>query len=91
MSDEPAVATIDVSDTGKALATLTAAFIADPFFRWAYTDAEGYLDGFPKLITTYCGSGIGDGTAYSVSEFTGASIWLSPGKTTSGGAAGPVL
>ncbi len=82
MSDKPTVATIDVSDTDKALATLTAAFIADPFFRWAYTNAEGYLDGFPQLITTYCGSGITDGTAYSVSGLTGASIWLSPGKTT---------
>ncbi len=91
MSDPPAVTTIDSSDTSKALATITAAFIADPFFRRAYPDAENYLSAFPELVATCCGAGISDGTAYSVSEFAGASIWLSPGSVADGEAAGALI
>lgn len=91
MSDPPVVVAISVSDTGKALATLTSAFVADPLFRWAYPDAENYLDAFPKLIAAYCGSGIGEGTSHSVSEFAGASIWLSPGNEADDEGAGAVV
>ena len=91
MSEPPLVAAVTASGTNKTLATLTAAFIADPFFRWAFPDAENYLDAFPKLIAAYCGSGIADGTAYSVSEFAGASIWLSPGNAADEEAAGAVI
>ena len=91
MSEQPVISTINSSDTDKALATLTAAFIADPFFRWAYPNADNYFDSFPKLIMAYCGSGIEQGTAYSDLQFQGASIWLSPGKEVDEEAAGAVL
>ena len=92
MSEElPVISTINPSDTNKALATITAAFIADPLFRWAYPDADNYLDSFPKMVAAYCGSGIEDGTAYSDSEFGGACIWLSPGNNADEEAAGAVF
>ena len=55
MSSAPAIATVSASEASRALATLTAAFIADPLFRWAYPDAEVYLDAFPKGITYLSG------------------------------------
>ena len=41
MSEMPVISTIGAEDTEKALATLTAAFIADPLFRWAQPTQEG--------------------------------------------------
>jgi len=90
MSELPVISTIGAKDTEKTLATLTAAFVADPLFRWAYPSADNYLDAFPQLIRAYCGSGIGDGTAYSDAVFGGACIWLSPGHVTNDEAAGAV-
>ena len=90
MSELPAISIISSADTGRALATLTAAFIQDPFFRWVYPSATGYLDGFPKLIRAYCASGIDNGTAYGDVGFVGASIWLSPGNDPDEEAAGAV-
>ncbi len=90
MSELPVISAIKPTDTAKALATLTAAFIADPLFRWAFPVAENYLDAFPKLIRAYCGSGIDNGTGYSDLEFSGACIWLSPGHQTNDEAAGEV-
>ena len=52
MADELTVVTISPAETEK---TLTAAFIADPLFRWAFPDADNLLDGFPKLVAAYCG------------------------------------
>ena len=74
------VETVAGSESDRALATLASAFIADPLFRWAYPDAENYLKAFPRLVAAYCGSGIADGTAWTVADFGGVSIWLSPGN-----------
>ena len=91
MSEAPLVAAVTAPDADKTLATLTAAFSADPFFRWVFPDAENYLDAFPRFIAAYCGSGIADGTAYSVSEFAGAAIWLAPGNVADEEAAVAVI
>jgi len=87
----PVILTIDPSDTHRALATLTSAFTADPFFRWVFPAPDVYLDGFPRLVTAYCGSGIGAGTAFSDSEFCAACIWLSPGNAPDEAATGAVI
>ena len=91
MSSAPAIATVSASEASRALATLTAAFIADPLFRWAYPDAEVYLDAFPKAVDAYYGSGIAAGTARAISDFAGAAIWLAPGAAVDDEAAGAVL
>ena len=90
MSELPVISTINSEDTDKTLATLTAAFIADPLFRWAYPEAENYLAAFPQLIRAYCASGITNGTAFSDPAFGGACIWLSPGNDPNDEAAGAV-
>ena len=90
MNELPVISTISQKDTEKALATLTAAFIADPLFRWVFAEAGNYLDAFPKFIRAYCASGIEQGSAFSDSEFGGACIWLSPGNEPDDEAAGTV-
>lgn len=90
MSELPVISTINSEDTDKTLATLTAAFIADPLFRWVYPNAENYLEAFPQLIRAYCASGITNGTAFSDPAFGGACIWLSPGNDPDDEAAGAV-
>ena len=90
MNELPRISTISSADTEKALATLTAAFVADPLFRWIYPNAQNYLDAFPKLIRAYCGSGIAAGTAFSDAGLSGACIWLRPGDNADDEAAAAV-
>lgn len=90
MAQPPVISTIDPSDTDRALATLTAAFVQDPLFRWAWPGAAAYLDAFPKLIRAYCAGGIELGAGFCDADFLGASIWLPPGSATDDEAAAAI-
>ena len=67
-------------EADKASAALTSGFIADPVMRWIYPEAHSYIESFPKLLCVLSGTAFEDGTAYATDDYSGAALWLSPGK-----------
>ena len=63
----------------QAVATIVAAFVADPPARFAWPAAHDYLQTMPVATRAFAGSCIEHGTAYVTSDLRGAALWLPPG------------
>lgn len=63
----------------QAVATIVAAFVADPPARFAWPSAHDYLQTMPVATRAFAGSCIKHGTAYVTADFRGAALWLPPG------------
>jgi ribosomal protein S18 acetylase RimI-like enzyme len=63
----------------QAIATIVAAFVADPPARFAWPSAQDYLQTMPIATRAFAGSCIDHGTAYVTSDLRGAALWLPPG------------
>jgi ribosomal protein S18 acetylase RimI-like enzyme len=75
------IRTATSADVERCLAVLTLAFDGDPLCRWAWPDAQQYLEAFPRFARAFGGGGIDQGTAYYLEDFSGVALWLSPGAT----------
>lgn len=64
-----------------ALATLTAAFAADPVNRWAWPDDRDYEARFPAFAEALGGRAFAYGTAERTAGFEGTALWLPPSVT----------
>ncbi len=62
----------------RAIASLVAAFAADPVIRWCFPDAAGYLAHFPELLGLMCGAAFAGGTADRTGSYEGAALWVAP-------------
>jgi ribosomal protein S18 acetylase RimI-like enzyme len=78
-------------DQDRAVATLTAAFCADPVIRWVFADAHAYLRAFPELARTMAGDAFAAGTAEVGSGYAGVALWLSPDALSDDDALGSLL
>jgi ribosomal protein S18 acetylase RimI-like enzyme len=74
---EGAVRTAAESDAQAAVATIVAAFIADPAARWAFPEPERYLSYCPEFVQAFGGRAFDCKTAHIVEG--GAALWLPPG------------
>ncbi len=63
----------------QAVATIVAAFVADPPARFAWPSAHDYLRTMPVATRAFAGSCIEHGTAYVTADLRGAALWLPPG------------
>jgi ribosomal protein S18 acetylase RimI-like enzyme len=70
---------ISTSQRGRAIATVVAAFIADPVVRWIYPDASQYLRAFPRVVDAFAGKSFENGSAYSFWQAGAVALWLGPG------------
>ena len=91
MEDTTEIISVPSSEASRAFAVLTSGFIADPVMRWIYREAYGYIESFPKLLRVLSGTAFEDGTAYAADDYSGAALWLSPGKTSDEEAAGALI
>jgi GNAT superfamily N-acetyltransferase len=55
------------------------AFGGDPPCRWAWPDAQEYLEAFPRFARAFGGGAIDHGTARYYEGFSGVAFWLPPG------------
>lgn len=67
------------ADYDRSIASLVAAFIADPFIRWMLPDSKQYFDYFPLVLKYFAGRAFEHSAAYRADEFKGAALWLPPG------------
>ena len=63
----------------SVLQTITLAFSADPFVRWALTNSSEYLVKFPEMNDLFCvRQSINESTTYVTQELEGAAVWTVP-------------
>ena len=79
------------SERERAIATVVAAFIADPVVRWAYPDARQYITHFPRIVAAFGGRAFDNGSAHSVGELTAVALWLPPGVEPDREAMGEIM
>lgn len=70
----------------RAVGALVMAFAEDPFIRWMYPEARGYLTNFPAVVNAFGGQAFTAGVAMQVDGFTGAALWIPPGLEPGGDA-----
>jgi ribosomal protein S18 acetylase RimI-like enzyme len=75
----------------RALATLVAAFIADPVERWLYPEASDYLTHFGRFIEASAGGAFEARTAWALDDVAAVALWLPPGMEPDGDAVVRVL
>lgn len=75
----PKAVTVDPVDTDRTIASLVAAFIADPFIRWMFPEPKQYFDCFPQVLMHYAGGAFEHSSAYRSDDFKAAALWLPPG------------
>ncbi|QQP94998.1 GNAT family N-acetyltransferase [Lysobacter enzymogenes] len=68
----------------RAVATVVAAFVADPPARFAWPSAHDYLQTMPLATREFAGSCFKHGTAYVSEDFCGTALWLPPGVELDG-------
>jgi len=74
----PAIKIATASDEAPAINALLLAFSADPAVRWVWPDTQQYFMYFPSFVKAFGGRAFTHGSAYYVSGYTGAALWLPP-------------
>lgn len=64
----------------RCIATLVPAFADDPVARWVFPEPGQYLRYFPKIVGGFADVALKDGSAWEVDGFSGAAVWLAPGR-----------
>jgi ribosomal protein S18 acetylase RimI-like enzyme len=75
----------------RSIATLVAAFIADPFIRWMFPDPKQYSDYFPLVLKHFAGGAFEHSSAYRSDDFMATALWLPPGVSPDEEAVGAVM
>jgi GNAT superfamily N-acetyltransferase len=75
----PVVSALTPTDSARAIATVTAAFVADPVARWSWPNASQYFASMPKFVEAFGGPAFAHGGADSTDDFMGVALWLAPG------------
>lgn len=68
------------TDAARILATLTAAFIADPPVRWLFPRTVDYLAHFPRFARAFGGGALAAGTAWHIPQRGACALWHAPGQ-----------
>ena len=63
----------------RAIASVVAAFVADPLARFALPSPHEYLRAMPDAIRMFAGRSFENRSAFVSEDLTGAALWLPPG------------
>lgn len=80
----PVIRSATADEMPRTVATIVAAFVADPPARFAWPSAHEYLEAMPVATRKFVGSCFEHGTAYVAADFSGAALWLPPGVEPDG-------
>lgn len=75
----------------QAVATIVAAFEADPVERWMFPELEHYQRDFPAFVVAFGGEAFRAGTAWELDDFAAVALWLPPGAHADAEAIGRVF
>lgn len=74
------VRSVKTSEVSRLIDVLLLAYGADPMARFAMPTASQYLEGMRHVFERFARPSVKLGTAYTVGNFGGASLWLPPGE-----------
>jgi ribosomal protein S18 acetylase RimI-like enzyme len=75
-----AVSPLSNADKPAAVATVVAAFAADPVERWLWPEADAYAASFPDFVAAFgADSALGHQTAWGTRDASAVALWLRPG------------
>lgn len=72
------IKTAGTSGRRQIVDCITLAFSTDPVARWTYPNSQQYLEYFPNFIRLLGGKAFESETAYYISSFAAAALWLPP-------------
>jgi Acetyltransferase (GNAT) family len=84
MDNLSAAPPLRAADRGKALATITSAFVHDPVERWLYPDDDRYRQHFPEFAAALGCEAFSEQTAWAVDDNNAVALWLPPGTEADG-------
>ena len=75
------VTVVELAETHRhgAIATLVAAFVADPVERWLYPEASAYLAHFGRFVEAFAGRAFATRSAWGIDDLSAVSLWSPPG------------
>jgi GNAT superfamily N-acetyltransferase len=75
-----AVSPLSNADKQVAIATVVAAFAADPVERWLWPETDAYAASFPYFVAAFGGEGaLEHQTAWGARDASAVALWLAPG------------
>ncbi len=75
----PTIEPVGKDGQASAVATLVAAFIADPVERWLFPQPLAYLTHFAAFVTAFGGDAFERQTAWMLDDFAAGAMWIPPG------------
>lgn len=79
MKNTPKISVATWSDKDRVSATMTLAFISDPFARWFLPDPHQHISFMMSCVSLFGGKAFDHGSAYVIGKFSGVALWLPPG------------
>jgi len=73
-------------DRSRAIDTIVMSFASDPVIRWFYPEAWRYLTHYGQFVEAFGGQAFGEGSAWTLGDFSATAIWLSPSSSLDGDA-----
>ncbi|MGN6203219.1 MAG: GNAT family N-acetyltransferase [Solirubrobacterales bacterium] len=67
------------SEREAAIATVVAAFAADPVERWLWPEKERYESCFPDFVVAFGGRAFEHDSAWGLADTGAVALWLAPG------------
>jgi GNAT superfamily N-acetyltransferase len=80
----PEVRTATVGDRERILATVLAAFVSDPAFRYFFPTEESYADEAPLFVGDLLDQRLGFGTVWVVDDAASVAMWNPPASAEHG-------
>jgi GNAT superfamily N-acetyltransferase len=82
---------VDQHDRERVVATVVAAFIADPVERWLWRDARDYLTHFAAFVAAFGAAAFEADAVSELDDFAAVALWMPPGAEPDGEAVLAVL
>lgn len=86
-----AISPLQCAERTAAIATVVAAFAADPVERWLWPEADRYERCFPDFVAAFGGLAFEHGSAWGLADTGAVALWLAPGVEPDGEAVAGVL
>jgi ribosomal protein S18 acetylase RimI-like enzyme len=74
-----AISPVPSTERDAAIATVVAAFAADPVERWLWPETDLYASTFPGFVAAFGGQAFAHQSAWGLAGTSAVALWLAPG------------
>jgi GNAT superfamily N-acetyltransferase len=80
----PSVCGVNRHEQDRVIATVVAAFIADPVERWLWHEAWRYLTHFPAFVAAFGAAAFEADAVWTLDDVAAVALWIPPGAEPDG-------